>query len=113
MSVIDLESSLLSYELRVSFRPRQKASVPRRFETVSSLVLEVEKRFDGSEAVLIDKGRRAGIGRGDRGRLVESGRELGRIEILDVYDDGSRALIRGALEAPITPETVAEVRVAR
>ncbi len=107
----DPTSGVLPYELRVSFRPKP---IPEpSFDTVRSMVLEVERRPEGGQAVLIDKGRKAGIARGNKGKLVESGRKIAEIEVLDVYDDGSRALIRGSLAAPITPQTVVEVQVPR
>jgi hypothetical protein len=71
----------------------------------------VEARADGGEAVLIDQGSRAGVERGQRGRLLVGGRKVAEIEILDVYPDGSRALVRGSLGSALTPDTVAEVDV--
>jgi len=106
----------LGYELRVAFtpKPRPPPVAPRaepRFRTVKAVLLEVEPRADGGQAVLIDQGTRSGIAPGQRGRLLVGGRKLGEIEILDVYPDGSRALVRGSLGAALTPDTVAEVDV--
>jgi hypothetical protein len=106
----------LAYELRATFaaKPRPVAPAPPpapRFRTVAAALLEVEKRADGSQAVLIDQGSRAGIARGQRGRLLVGGQKLVEIEVLDVYPDGSRALVRGSLGAALTPDTVAEVDV--
>jgi hypothetical protein len=50
---------------------------------------------------------RAGL----RGRLVDGGRELARIEIEEVFAEGSRARIRGTLQGPVTPSTLAEIEV--
>jgi hypothetical protein len=106
----------LAYELRATFaaKPQPVAPAPPpapRFRTVSAALLEVEKRADGSQAVLIDQGSRAGIAPGQRGRLRVGGQKLAEIEVLDVYPDGSRALVRGSLGAALTPDTVAEVDV--
>jgi hypothetical protein len=109
----------LDYELRVIFTARPKppapkpkpAAAPPKFRTVKGRLLEVEARADGGEAVLIDQGSRAGVERGQRGRLLIGGKKVAEIEILDVYPDGSRAVVRGSLGAALTPDTVAEVDV--
>jgi hypothetical protein len=100
----------MGYELRVLFRPKP-AEIPPQFEQVSALVLEIEPRADGGEALIINKGQNAGIARGHRGRLLEKGEAIGEIEVLDVYEDAARVAIVGVLLAPITPSTVAEVDV--
>jgi hypothetical protein len=100
----------MSYELRVLFRPKPEEKPPQ-FERVSALVLEIESRPDGGEALTIDKGQKAGIARGQRGRLLEKGEVIGEIEVLDVYEDAARVAIVGVLRAPITPSTIAEVDV--
>jgi len=105
----------LAYELRVTFTPKPRPPTPRavqpRFRTVKAALLEVESRPDGGDAVLIDQGSRSGIERGQRGRLLAGAKKIADIEIVDVYPDGSRAAIRGALGAALTPDTVAEVDV--
>jgi hypothetical protein len=105
----------LAYELRVAFtavpKPRAVAPPPVRFSAVKAALLEVEKRADGGQAVLIDQGSRAGMAPGLRGRLLVGGKKVADIEILDVYPDGSRALVRGSLGAAVTPDTVVEVDV--
>ena len=107
----------LGYELRVTFtaKPAPKAAAPReappRFRTIQAALLEVEDRADGGKAVLLDQGSRSGVAIGQLGRLLVGGKKLADIEIIDVYPDGSRAVIRGSLGAAITPDTVAEVDV--
>ena len=106
----------LGYEVRVTFTAKPKPPVVApiqapRFRTVKAALLEVEKRADGGVAVLIDQGSQSGLAPGQRGRLLLGGQKLAEIEILDVYPDGSRALIRGSLGAALTPDTVAEVDV--
>ena len=105
-----VEFEKASYELRVLFRPKPEEKPPQ-FEQVSALVLEIEPRADGGEALTIDKGQKAGLSRGQRGRLLEKGETIGEIEVLDVYEDAARVAIVGTLRAPITPSTVAEVDV--
>jgi hypothetical protein len=95
-------------------KPKPAVVIPREephFRTVNASLLEVEARPDGGQAVLIDQGTRSGVAAGQRGRLLIGGKKLADIEIIDVYPDGSRALIRGSLGAAITPNTVAEVDV--
>jgi hypothetical protein len=110
----------LDYELRVLFTPKPKprpraAPAPKpaqpKFRTVKGHLLEVEARADGGAAVTIDLGSRAGVERGQRGRLLIGGRKVAEIEVLDVYPDGSRAAVRGSLGSALTPDTVAEVDV--
>jgi hypothetical protein len=100
----------MSYELRVLFRSKPEEQPPQ-FEQVSALVLEIESLADGGEALTIDKGQKAGLSRGQRGRLLEKGETIGEIEVLDVYEDAARVAVVGTLRAPITPSTVAEVDV--
>jgi hypothetical protein len=100
------KAGVMDYELRVGFAAKPPPPVAR-FRQVSAVVLEVE----GGNAVLIDKGRRQGLAKGQQGRLVDSGEKIAEIEIVDVYPDGSRARIRGELTGKITPSTVAEVDV--
>ena len=100
----------LDYELRVTVTVRPRAAPPPpplpRFRVVQAVLLEVQSRA-GGDAVLIDRGSRAGIEPGQRGRLLAGGKKIAEIEILEVYADGSRAVIRGALDGALSPETVA------
>jgi hypothetical protein len=112
------DEGALGYELRVTFKARPKPKPPPpppraepSFRTMKAVVLEVEARADGGEAVLIDQGSRSGVARGQIGRLLVGGKKVADIEIVDVYPEGSRARIRGALGAAITPNTVAEIDV--
>ncbi len=60
---------------------------------------------------MIDRGRADGLGPGMRGRLIDDGRPIATVEIVDSYEEGSRARIEGALLAPIRPDTRAEIDV--
>jgi hypothetical protein len=82
-----------------------------RFETTSWMVLEVETESGQPRFVIIDGGRKNGLQRGFRGRLIGRGRSIAEIEIVDVYDEGSRARISTELVDRITPQTAAEVDV--
>lgn len=73
-------------------------------------VLEVESR-EGEVSVLIDGGLAQGMRAGYRGRLLEGDRPIGRIEVLEVFEQGSRVRVEGPLAAPVTPATVAEIEV--
>jgi hypothetical protein len=68
-------------------------------------ILEV----DADGALLIDGGRQDGLRAGQRGRLVDGKRTLGALVVVDVFDEGSRARIEGALSGEITADTVAEI----
>ena len=82
-----------------------------RFETTSWMVLEVETESGQPRFVIIDGGRKNGLQRGFRGRLIGRGRSIAEIEIVDVYDEGSRARISTGLVDRITPQTAAEVDI--
>jgi hypothetical protein len=122
----DEKGDLLSYKLRVRPRtvatrkPVTRTSPPPARPTppspppapvyIESELLEVER--DGGEpvAILIEAGTSQGLVPGQSGELVEGGRVIGRIEVVDVYAAGSRARIIGGLRAPITLDTRARVQ---
>jgi len=82
----------------------------RRTRAVRRPVLEVENARDGGSAhVLIDGGHDQSLRVGMRGKLVQDGRSIGRIRIVDVFPQGSRATVEGVLTGDVTPETVAEI----
>ncbi|MDH3686463.1 MAG: hypothetical protein OEP95_09560 [Myxococcales bacterium] len=94
----------VSYELTtlVERAPRTRA--------VRRPVLEVEAARDGGSAhVLIDGGHDQSLRVGMRGKLVQDGHSIGRIRIVDVFPQGSRATVEGVLTGDVTPETVAEI----
>lgn len=107
------QGGVMQYELRVSFTKKRVVVHQPRFDAVRAEILEVEQLSGGGEAVLIDKGRGAGFRSGQAGRLIEDGKVIGRIEIIEVYADGSRAKVVGRLSGPVTPSTIAEVDVPR
>ena len=82
-----------------------------RFETTYWMVLEVEAASGQPRFVVIDGGIKNGLQRGFRGRLIERGRSIAEIEIVEVYDEGSRARIATELADRITPQTAAEIDV--
>jgi hypothetical protein len=90
--------------------PREEPPPPPRTETRSGAVLEVERNA-GKEAVLIELGAAAGMKPGLRGRLLEGGREIGAVVVQDVYPDGSRAHVEGALLGPISAQTRVEIEI--
>lgn len=92
-------------------RPRSETRSEREFETISAMVLEVEAERGRPRFVIIDGGRRNGHRAGFRGRLIERGRFVAEIEIVDVFDEGSRARIATDLLGAITPQTMAEIDV--
>jgi hypothetical protein len=92
-------------------RPKFETKFETEFETISSMVLEVEAERGRPRFVIIDGGRRNGHREGFRGRLIERGRFIAEIEIVDVFDEGSRARIATELVGAITPQTMAEIDV--
>jgi hypothetical protein len=111
LTTTDQARRALAYDIQARFEPAPPPPPPPPPpEIVSAEVIEVEGAPEPN-AVLIDKGRDAGLTPGLRGRLVQDGQEIGRIEVQDVYPEGSRLRISGPLTAPITPKTQAEIEI--
>jgi hypothetical protein len=120
---LDRNSELMSYKLIVRQPPPPRIALPtapRRAappvakppppKTIESAVIEVERQGGEPAFVLIEAGRAAGMAKGLTGDLVDQGNPIGRVEIVDVYEAGSRARIVGGLSAPITLDTLARIR---
>jgi hypothetical protein len=125
------DAGALGYEVRVSFqaeappppppplppKKREHRTAPRpaqipappRAEKVTGSVISTEGAAGKVEAVLIDLGTPKGMKPGMRGRLVDHGRPIANIEIVEVYRGGSRARIDGYLSGSIGPSTAVEV----
>ena len=94
----------LQYELTT------KIEQVARTRTLRRPVLEMETGRNGGAAhVLIDGGHDQSLRVGMRGKLVQDGRSIGRIRIVEVFPQGSRATVEGVLTEPVTPDTVAEI----
>jgi hypothetical protein len=77
---------------------------------IRSEVIEVAANPVG---ILIDAGSTQGLHEGQQGELVLSGRTIARIELVEVYESGSRARVVGALHSPIDPlKTEARIYIA-
>jgi hypothetical protein len=76
---------------------------------IGSEVLEVERQGGEPVAVLLEAGTSQGMKPGLRGELVEGDKTIAQLEVVDVYAEGSRARIIGALTAPITLDTSARI----
>ncbi len=83
---------------------------PPAAKLVESDLLEVERQGGEPVAVLLEVGTSDGMEPGLQGELVDQGKVIGRIEIVDVYAAGSRARLVGGLSAPITLETTAKIQ---
>jgi len=124
---LDRNAELMSYKLIARRPPPPRiapSSAPKRNtppaarppaappppRIIESAVIEVERHGGEPAFVLIEAGRAAGMEKGLSGDLVDGAKTLGRVEIVDVYEAGSRARIVGGLSAPITLDTVARIR---
>ena len=95
--------------------PTPKPAAPASFEPpsptyVESDLLEIERSGGEPVAVLLEAGASEGLRRGMAGELVDRGQVIGRLEIIAVYDEGSRARIVGDLSVPITVDTAARIQ---
>ncbi len=89
----------------------QPAPAPR-VEKLTGTVIEVEDATGGKVgAVIIDLGAQRGVQTGMRGRLLDRGRPIASIEIIEVYRTGSRARVDGYVSGSIGASTVVEVEV--
>ena len=118
-TVVRLTQGDLGYTIRARLlRAREPAPAPRepapppppRTRDVTGSVIEVEGH-GASQKVLIDKGKPDGIQVGQRGRLVDGGRKIADIEIIQVFPDGSRARMLGKPSGVIKGSTRAVVKV--
>lgn len=96
---------------QLAFEAQLRTAPPPATKTRRWTVLEVDQGGAGEPSVLIDGGRSDGLRTGQRGRLVEGERTLGRIVVVDVFEEGARAKVEGRLSGTITAETVAEIEV--
>ena len=102
----------LRYDIVARYQQaRPPEELPPSFETTSWMVLEVESEGGQPRFVIIDGGGSSGLRKGFRGRLIERGRFVAEIEIVDVFEEGSRARIATELAGQITPQTTAEIDV--
>lgn len=91
--------------------PSPPPSPPRvRYKDVTASVIELEGHGEGRK-VLIDKGTDAGLRSGQRGRLVDGGRTLAEIEIVEVFAEGSRARLLGKIGGVVSGSTRAVIQV--
>jgi hypothetical protein len=74
---------------------------------IHSDVIEVDA---DSVGILIDAGTSHGLRTGQRGELVQAGRTIARIELVEVYEAGSRARLLAPVTRPIDPLTT-EARI--
>jgi len=105
----------VGYAVQGRFKPAPPPPPPPppapRFETKRAAVLEVEDARSSQPSVLLDAGEGAGLRPGLRGVLVDGGKKLATVVIVNVYPDGSRARVEGVLAGSISPRTVAEIQV--
>jgi hypothetical protein len=78
---------------------------------VSARIIELEGHAGSEQRVLVDKGSDSGVRAGARGRLVDGGRTLAEIEVIQVFPEGSRARVLGGMQGAVSAETRAEIQV--
>jgi hypothetical protein len=116
LSRVRVESGAMNYEIRASMlrppRPEKRVEPPRPvYRTISARIIEIEGRSERDQRVLIDQGETAGLRRGQKGRLVDKGRTLAELEIVEVFAEGSRARVIGRMKGVVSGETRAEIQV--
>ncbi len=82
-----------------------------RFETKHAQVLEIDETGPHGRAVLLDAGVAQGLRLGLRGRLLDGGRVIAAIEIVEIYPEGCLASVEGGGSSPIGPSSAAEIYV--
>jgi hypothetical protein len=84
---------------------------PPPVKIVKVPVLEVENTPGKQRSVLLGRGAGSGLVAGQRGRLLNGGTEIARIEVTSVFAEGCRARLVSELTAAINPSTVAEIQI--
>ena len=92
-------------------KPVVKAPPPPRFETRRAEVLESDQDGPHGRAVLLDAGAAQGLRVGLRGRLLDGGRTIAALEIVEVYPEGCLARVEGAGSAAIGATNTAEIDI--
>jgi len=82
-----------------------------RFATRPVPVIEVEGIRGGVRSLLLGQGTNASLEPCLRGKLFDGAKEIGEIEIVEVFGGASRARVIGSLRGEITSDTRAEVSV--
>ena len=106
----DKGRQVLAYDVQARYEPDPPTPPPAPPDLLRSEVIEIEGAGE-PEAVLIGRGEDAGLQAGQPGRLLDRGDEIGRVEVQDVYPEGSRLRIDGSLSAPITHTTMVEIEL--
>jgi hypothetical protein len=104
----------LSYDILSHYKrwiPPPKPPPEPQFETLTSEVLEVEAHPNQPDTVLLSKGSRDAVRVDLYGRLIKDGAEIVKIQIIEVYPDGSRAQLLDFPVEPIDHTTVAEIDI--
>ena len=84
---------------------------PPRFQTLTTAILELEGPPGRPTAVLLEGGRSAGLRAGLQGRIVDGGRTIAPVEIVEVFEGGSRARIVGPAAGRISPSSEVQIDV--
>jgi hypothetical protein len=95
-----------------SSAPEPPAPVARADGVLRAEVIDVEEidpATGGGLFIWLDRGAPDGLQPGAKGRLVEGARTIGRIEVVEVFETGARAAVRGQTQGDITAETIAEI----
>lgn len=117
---VRVDGGAMGYEIRARLlRPVVRKTEPEKKQQqrpaptrqVNARVIEVEGHAGSDQRVLIDQGGNAGVRPGSRGRLVDAGRTLAEIEVIEVFPEGSRARVLGRMQGVVSSETRAEIQV--
>ena len=82
-----------------------------RVQTLTTPIVELEGPAGRPTAVLLDAGRSAGLRSGLVGRIVDHGQTIAPIEVIEVFDGGSRARLTGPTAGRITPSSEVQIDV--
>ena len=82
-----------------------------RFETKRAEVLEIHEDGSHGRTVLLDAGAAQGLRPGLRGRLLDGGRVIAAIEIVEIYSEGCLARVEGGDSNPIGATSTVEIDI--
>ena len=115
-SVVARDRAPLTYELLSAFEPTPRVAAkppppPPRPRKVRIPVLEREESRSGGSNVLLAEGRDRQLLPCLKGKLLDGSQVIGEIELLEIFEEGSRARVVGSLRGTITSRTVAEIEI--
>lgn len=109
--VISLNQRRLAAAPAPGTAPPASNAPASNFEILHAEVLEVNEAGPEGRVIRLDAGAAKGLRAGLRGRLIDGGREIGTIEIVEVYPAASLARVDDAASSTIGARSAVEIDI--